>query len=134
MRGYEMVLKGKIIKILDKKRIIVDIGFNQNIKKDMKFFIYDEGDEVRDPQTNEFIDRLEIVKHRLKVSHIQEKFSIMRSNEYVVPSSIANFMIRPDLQPREIRPFTLKEKLDPNDENGRKKAIGVGDLVREDIS
>lgn len=129
-----MVLKGKIIRILDKKRVIVDIGFNQNIRKEMKFFVYDLGDEIRDPQTNELIDRLEIVKHRLKVTHIQEKFSIMRSNEYTLPPTIVNLMKRPDIQQREIKPFILKENLDPNDDNGRKKAIGVGDFVREDIS
>ena len=34
-------LKGKIIKIFDNKRLIINLGIKQGVKKDMKFFIYD---------------------------------------------------------------------------------------------
>ena len=124
-----MVLNGRLIKILDSKRVIVDIGFKDGINKDMKFFIYEEGEDIIDPITGEFIDKLEIVKHRLKVSHIQEKFSIMRSDEYIIPTNIEKLLI-PQTRIREIRPFILKEK----ERSNSKRAIKVGDLVREDIA
>lgn len=130
-----MVLKGKILTILDKNRLIVDIGFNQDIKKDMRFFVYELGDEIRDPLTNELIDRLEIIKHRLKVIHIQEKFSIMRSNEYLAPTTLSILAASRNESPiRKLKPFLLIENIDTNDETHQKKAIKIGDLVREDVN
>jgi hypothetical protein len=129
-----MVLKGKILKILDSKRVIVNLGIDDEVKKEMKFFIYELGEEIRDPDTNEVIERLEIVKHRLRVVHIQEKFSIMRSNEYTTPFIAKLFAPTPSQQIREIKPFLLKDQTDEKDGSILKKAIKIGDLVREDVN
>jgi hypothetical protein len=126
------VLKGKVIKILDNFRVVVDIGYDQGITKDMKFFIYEYGDEIRDPTTNEIIDRIERIKHRIKVIHIQEKFSIMRSDEYYRPFS--KFFLFPGSSAAyDILPLTT----DINSIKSPQKVsklIKIGDLVRQDVN
>ncbi len=124
------VLHGKVIKILDEFRVVVDIGHKDGIKKDMKFFIYEYGEEIHDPITNEIIDKIEIVKHHIKVTHIQEKFSIMRSDEYEEPYIIGSVFAK-TFQLRTI-PFSTETKPLKSSPEGY-KIVKVGDLVRQDF-
>lgn len=125
------VLKGKVIKILDDQRVVVDIGYEQGIKKDMKFFIFEYGEEIRDPTTNEIIDKIERIKHKIKVTHIQEKFSIMKSNEYHRPFS--KFLLGATPAAYDTVPFTIDiNSIKPPQKES--KLIKIGDLVRQDIN
>jgi hypothetical protein len=124
------VLHGKVVKILDEYRVVVDIGYIHGIKKDMKFFIYEYGEEILDPTTHKVIDRIERVKHRLKVTHIQEKFSIMKSDEYDYLGS--SFFMRP--QPEyKISKLSTESSL-PTSPDRNFKIIRIGDLVRQDVT
>jgi hypothetical protein len=71
----------KIAKIQDKYRVIINKGIKHGIKKGMKFYVYEEGEDVFDPDTNEFIEKEEIVKAYMKVLHVQESISILESDE-----------------------------------------------------
>lgn len=127
------LLRGKVLKILDPYRVVVDIGYEMGIKKDMKFIIYELGEEIRDPDTCKVIDRLEIVKHSIKVSQIQEKFSVMKSDEYENEPSIAVMLSMYSLSQRKIIPLSTEEVPPKSSEKDYKK-IKVGDLVRQDVS
>jgi len=126
----EKLLKGKVLKILDPYSVIVNIGYNDGIQKDMKFIIYTLGEEIYDPETNDVIDKLEIIKHRMRVVQIQEKFSILKSDEY---NFQRNFLIHAfGNEPfKTLKELNLNEKVKFNDEN---KKIIVGDLVRQDVT
>lgn len=121
-----LVLKGKIINILDNKRVIVNLGYTNGVTKEMRFIIYAEGEDIKDPETNKSLGKREILKHRIKPTHIQENFSIMESNVWVKKGLdwISENTSQADL--------LLKEgvkKVDNID-----LAVKVGDLVRQYIS
>lgn len=120
------MIKGKIIKILDNKRVIINLGYNDWIEKDMKFIIYDEGEEIIDPESNISLGKREIVKHKIKAIHIQENFSIMVSD--VWGRSMIDKLMNTGIKTQ--KPFLLKD-------DANKKInlhIKVGDFVRQDVS
>lgn len=123
----EPLLTGRVLKILDPYRVVVDIGYNKGIKNNMKFIIYELGEEIIDPDTRRVIDRLEIIKHCIKVIQIQEKFSVMKSDEYE-PDFFKTFTSG-DYQSKII-PLSTEEKPAKSSEKEYKK-IKVGDLVRQ---
>ncbi|MHB8164140.1 MAG: hypothetical protein ACYDDV_07285 [Methanoregula sp.] len=123
----EPLLKGKVLKILDQYRVIVDIGYEKGIKNNMKFIIYSLGEEIYDPETGLAIDRLEIIKHRMKVTQIQEKFSILKSDEQMFEHIFLAGTVT------KLKPLETDEKVPQSSENNQRK-IKVGDLVRQDVS
>lgn len=72
---------GKIAKIQDKYRVIINKGRIDGVKPNMKFYVYEEGDEIVDPDTKEFIEKEEVLKGYLKTIHVQDKISILESDE-----------------------------------------------------
>lgn len=73
----------KVIEILSDSKIVINAGSNQNIHNGEKFLIYSLSDkEIIDPDTNESLGYLEIVKGTGVVTHVQEKMSTLESNTY----------------------------------------------------
>ena len=128
LQGKAIALKGKIIKILDDKRVIVNLGYNEGVKKDMKFIIYDEGEEIIDPESYISLGKREIVKHKIKAIHIQEKFSIMVSDVWV--RSMIDKLVGTGITTQ--KKFSLKEDANKNKEVNL--YVKVGDFVRQDVS
>ena len=56
------MIKGRIIKILNQYKVVVDIGADSGIRKDMDFIIYSEGETVKDPDSNEVLGKLENIR------------------------------------------------------------------------
>ncbi len=133
-----MILKGKIIKILDQYKVLANIGADSGIKRGMDFIIYSQGETVKDPESQEVLGKLENVKARIKVSHIQEKFSILESSETetrTLPGIKAWFDLLAAGLPRTEtvrKPLPLEVKPEPKGEPER--TVKIGDLVRQDIS
>lgn len=73
---------GKVVRILDDKKVIVDLGSDDKVKEGMKFVIYEQSEEIFDPDTGDSLGIIDIIKHRLKVVNVMEKMSIMESDEY----------------------------------------------------
>ena len=128
------IIKGKVVKILDEYRIIVNLGIQQGVKNDMKFIVYSEGDWIRDPDSQVVLGRLENIKTRVKPLHIQENISIMETYEKEI-NKLAYYMSgssTPSDRVERQKPFiiesTTKKGIDP------KLIIRVGDLVRQDFS
>lgn len=80
MTEYEPII-GKIAKIQDKYRVIINKGAEDGVTKNMKFYAYEEGEEIIDPDTKDVIEKEEILKSYLKVIHVQEKIAILESDE-----------------------------------------------------
>lgn len=124
-QGNEKPSKGKLVrlwpatvaKVIDPWRVVINRGEVHGIKEGQRFLIYRLSvDEIVDPATGESLGRLEYVKGTGRVTHIQEKMSIVESDrrepaerrivksgsplgltgprtqeEIVVPSSLAQF-------------------------------------------
>ena len=81
----------KIAKIIDEYTVIVNAGSNQEIAIGDTFRILDEkGSAVKDPDTNEIIGYMDLIKGTVTVSEIFEKMCICESTTYTKVNT--NFM------------------------------------------
>jgi hypothetical protein len=72
----------KIVMIQDKYTVVINAGSEKNVKVGAKFLIVGLGEIIIDPDTNEELERLEIVRGRAQVAHVQEKIATLSSSEY----------------------------------------------------
>lgn len=70
----------KIIKIVNDFKVIANKGSNDGIEAGMKVLIYELGEELFDPDTNENLGRLEIIKGNGIVVHVQDRMCTIESN------------------------------------------------------
>jgi hypothetical protein len=107
---------GKVVHVSDKFSVVINAGAEQDVKVGMKFLVVGLGDLIRDPDTGEELERLEIVRGRAEVVHVQPKLSTLRSIEV-------------DRQPdtREIKKVTSRS-------TGIAALIGPQDVVTESIT
>jgi hypothetical protein len=106
----------KVVNIQDKFTVVINAGSERDVKVGMKFLIVGLGDLITDPDTNEEIERLELVRGRAEVVHVQEKLSTLRSVEVER---------QPDT--REIKKVTSRS-------TGIAAFIGPQDVVTESIT
>jgi len=76
-----MAIEGKVIKIIDAYRLVINKGSEDGVKNNDRFIILEKGEELFDPDTNESLGFLEIPKLKMKIIHIQEKNSVLESDE-----------------------------------------------------
>ncbi|MGA3191147.1 MAG: hypothetical protein ABSD73_01380 [Candidatus Bathyarchaeia archaeon] len=124
------MLKGKILKILSSYSVVISLGKEQGVTKDMKFIIYEEGDMIKDPETGADIEKLEILKGEVTVTQVQEKISVAES--FAIEKRVYN--------PLDVvyaytsRTVITKEKKPLTDEAIEAPApskVKIGDLVRQ---
>lgn len=70
-------IEGKVVKILNEYSIAINLGWKDGLADGMNIVVFATGsEELKDPNTGESLGCLELVKARLKVSHVQERCSI----------------------------------------------------------
>lgn len=129
------MIKGKVIQILDEFRIIIDKGSIDGVEEGLKFIIYSEGDDIIDPITYRNLGKLEIRKHKGIAIHVQDEFSIIKSNEYIqIPglASVTSVMIG---YSSNLKPFKIPDEQNITDSKSKSinlddKTINIGDFVR----
>ena len=122
-------IHGNIAEILDEYSLVINKGEADGVTTGMEFVVYLEGERIYDPKTKEELGKLEIVKARLKVTHVQEKFCIARtfeteSSPYM--RNVASYLAALNVETR-IKPLNvegLKDRSEPD------MAIHVGDKAR----
>ena len=70
---------GQIARILNSTTLVINRGTKHGVKNGMKFIIYEEGDEITDPETGESMGHYEQVKGTVEVFNAQEKMSEART-------------------------------------------------------
>lgn len=107
---------GKVVHIADKFTVVINAGTEQDVKVGTKFLVVGLGDLIRDPDTDEELEQLEIVRGRAEVVHVQTKLSTLKSIEV---------NRQPDT--REIKKVTSRS-------SGIAALIGSQDVVTESIT
>lgn len=72
----------KVVNIQDKFTVVINAGSEKDVKIGKKFLIVGLGEVIIDPDTNEELERLEIVRGNAQVTHVQGKIATLRSSEY----------------------------------------------------
>ncbi|MBN2091785.1 hypothetical protein JW964_19375 [candidate division KSB1 bacterium] len=129
-----MNICGKVAHIIDETRVILNIGEKQGVKLDQIFLIYQEGDEVFDPDTNESLGKVELPKGRVVVEHVQEKMAIAATEKKIQDETSRNKILSELMVDASIPRDSEREKL-PIDPYHLKPfpqvtSVKVGDLVR----
>ena len=72
----------RVIKVIDEYKVVLNIGDDDGVKVGQIFVVYAEDpEELTDPDTGENLGKLEIVRGRGKVTHVQQKMSTIESTE-----------------------------------------------------
>lgn len=87
----------RVAQVIDDYKVVINRGADDGIKEGMRFLVYGIGDEVIDPETDEPLGRLELVRGKGKVIHVQPRFATIESIEQTrIPG--ANRRIRDPLR------------------------------------
>lgn len=99
-----MPIKGEIAEILDTNRVILNIGREDGVQRDMKFVIYAETIEIIDAHGRN-LGRLEIPKAEVQVIDVQDNLSIAENTGFrdmlVSLDPFKNMRVREGLQIHE---------------------------------
>ena len=74
-------MEAKVIKIVDDFKLAINKGSDDSITKNDIFIIFEKGEELFDPDTNESLGFLEIPKLKMRVFNIQNKLTLLESME-----------------------------------------------------
>ena len=125
---------GKIARIVSDTEVILSVGADDEVKEGMEFVIFQEGDHVYDPDTQEDLGAIEILKGRVKVAHVMPKMSLARTLTYQVyqPSFATSISImeRALGETTVTRRHTLDVVRDQVQPVGELAKVRVGDRVR----
>jgi hypothetical protein len=69
-------VRGRIIRILDKRTVIINLGRRDHIADDSIFNILGQPELVKDPFTGEELGCVSVVKSKLKATQVYEGFTI----------------------------------------------------------
>ena len=125
-------IEGKVAKIIDVYTVVINRGSEHGVEEDMRFVIYEPGDEIKDPDTDKSLGKFEHVKAKVEVTNVSEKFSTAKTYE-------THTMTMPALQEAIVRVTgqTMRNEL-PLDEEMRaglpkrqRTLVKIGDLVRQ---
>lgn len=70
----------RVASIIDLGEIVINKGLKDDILEQMEFLVYEIGNEIIDPITKESLGKLEIPKGKFRVSHIQDRMTVLLSN------------------------------------------------------
>ena len=71
----------KIVKVKDSYTVVMNKGSIDGVKTGDCFLVIGVGEVIVDPETGEELEKLEIVRGRVRVTHVQEKISTLSSYE-----------------------------------------------------
>lgn len=134
MRETERI-RGKIIRIIDARTVIIDLGSKDRIKDDSIFYILGEPEEIVHPFSGKTLGKVTIIKSKLKSAQVYDQFTIATTRWNVsssviqaqnlidkVASMYGNQLIDQGelfVDPQEIQPWKAKSEI----------PVRVGDLV-----
>ncbi|MHC5058891.1 MAG: hypothetical protein ACYTKD_29905 [Planctomycetota bacterium] len=82
-----MAIEGLVARILNDESVVINCGSAHGVKEGMRFAIFTELDEVKDPETGSSLGKLELVKARVVASHVQESMTICEAEPPAGPVS-----------------------------------------------
>ena len=76
----------KVVKVVDKYTVVVNAGADKGVEVGKPFLLVGLGETIVDPDTNESLGQLEIVRGRARVTHVQERISTLQSSDFEKPA------------------------------------------------
>jgi len=73
---------GKVVSTPDEYSVVINKGSDQEVQEGQKYLVVGLGEIITDPDTGEELEKLEIVRGRVVVEHVQPKIATLKSCEY----------------------------------------------------
>lgn len=70
-----------VVKVIDEFKIAINRGVKDGIREGQRFLVYGLLDEIADPETGEPLGRLEVVRGKGEVIHVQDRLATLRCIE-----------------------------------------------------
>jgi len=122
-------IKGKVAEIIDEYTVVINRGHEHGVEEDMRFVIYDPGEEIKDPDTGKSLGKFEYVKAKVEVVNVQEKFSMAKTYKTYTMTMPAMPIAQLMGQTREELP--LDEKTKARLQKDLRTSLKIGDLLRQ---
>lgn len=71
-----------IATVIDREKLVMNRGSKDGVRIGQRYLVYNLGDEIIDPETNQSLGVLEIVKGTGKVVHLQEMMATIESDMF----------------------------------------------------
>lgn len=75
------MITGRVARILNEFQLVLNVGARQGVKPGMRFVVYEEGEEIRDPENGEALGKLELVKAEVEAVHVQDAICLVQAKE-----------------------------------------------------
>ena len=131
------LIHGKVARVLNKREIAINVGTENGVTIGMYFSVMEIHDEdIKDPDTGEVLGSIERPKVRLRVTHVQERFSVAATyrkdqvntgGDFLSLGPFARSLMPPNWVTRYETLSKIEEAMDVLDEED--SYVKVGDLV-----
>lgn len=71
----------KVAGIIDDQRVIINRGTEHGIKIGQRYLVLSIGEELFDPDTNESLGCVEIIKGKGEITHVQARMSTLQTTD-----------------------------------------------------
>jgi hypothetical protein len=82
-----MAIEGLVARILNDESVVINRGSAHDVKEGMRFAIFTELEEIKDPETGTSMGKLELVKARVVAMHVQENMTICEAEPAAGPAN-----------------------------------------------
>lgn len=129
-----MPITGKVAQILDASQLVLNVGAEHGVTPGLRFVVYEEGNEVKDPETGQTLGSLELVKGVVEALHVQDRITlaVTPKTDRPVPASVLSARLAETTRAdsSEERRTELYVNRSQIVGSPKRKPIQVGDLVR----
>ena len=93
--GIDVGRSGRVVLVQDDGfEVVINLGSVDGVQDGQRYLVYALGDELFDPETKESLGRLEVVRGRGVIIHVQDRMAILRSTEHRSASGATKRVIR----------------------------------------
>lgn len=124
---------GKVVSVEDSFTVVINAGLNKGVEEGDEFLIVGLGKTIKDPDTDEELGQLEIVRGKGEVSHLQPKMATLQSSEIEHSPTTREIKKITNQNPFAIfsgTSATSTELIKPGPEKPKEfKGVKIGDMV-----
>lgn len=70
----------KVVQIISPYKVVINAGADSELKEGQRFLVYALGEMIKDPDSGEDLEQIEIVKGTGVLVHLQKKIATIESN------------------------------------------------------
>ncbi|MEJ7846532.1 MAG: hypothetical protein WKF92_00410 [Pyrinomonadaceae bacterium] len=87
-------IKGKILRIIDKTTLVINLGTNDKVEKGAIFYVLGEPEVIKDLDSDEVLGTVNVTKTSVKATQVFERFSLASSvwTETTYPSDFSRML------------------------------------------